>query len=100
MHSPFQDAIYKGAHGLSRILYVSVLIAMQTEAAKMTQDEKPTAELVKVESAARTEGMRYIFIDKEPEKCVVRKLDFHIMPILMALCKSSAEAGLSGRRGD
>jgi hypothetical protein len=53
----------------------------------MTEDEKPTAELAQVESFAATEGMRYVFIDKELDKRVVRKLDFHIMPILMALCK-------------
>jgi hypothetical protein len=56
-------------------------------AAKMTQDEKATAEPAQVENSAPTEGMRYVFIDKELEKRVVRKLDFHIMPILMALCK-------------
>jgi hypothetical protein len=61
---------------------------MQIEAAKMTQDEKATAEPAQVESVAPTEGMRYVFIDKELEKRVVRKLDFHIMPILMALCIS------------
>jgi len=40
VNSSFQDVIYKGAHALSRTQYVSVLIAMQTEAAEMTQDEK------------------------------------------------------------
>jgi hypothetical protein len=55
-------------------------------AAKMTQDEKATAEPAQVESSAPTEGMRYVFIDKELEKRVVRKLDIHIMSTLMALC--------------
>ncbi len=53
--------------------------------------EKPPAELAQVESAAPTEGMRYVFIDKEQERRVVRKLDLHILPILMALCKSPLE---------
>jgi hypothetical protein len=66
----------------------------------MAQDEKPTAELTQVESAAPTESTRYVFIDKEPGKRAVRKLDFHIMPILMALCTFPAEADPHGRVGD
>jgi hypothetical protein len=70
------------------------------EGAKMTEAEKPAVELAQVESAAPSEGMRYVFIDKEQEKRVVRKQDFHILPIFMALCKFSLEVDTERRRGD
>jgi hypothetical protein len=34
------------------------------------------------------QGMRYIHIDPTLQKRVVRKLDFNLMPMVMALCKS------------
>jgi len=47
---------------------------MQIEAAKMTQDEKPTSGLARLESAIPVKGMRYVFVDKELEKRVMRML--------------------------
>jgi hypothetical protein len=66
----------------------------------MTEAEKPAVKLAQIESAAPTEGMRYVFIDKEQEKRVVRKLDFHILPIFMALCQFSLQVDMRRRRED
>ena len=49
---------------------------------------------------AQIEGMQYVFIDKEQEKRVVRKLDCHILPIFMALCKFSLQVDMKRRRED
>jgi hypothetical protein len=35
------------------------------------------------------QGMRYVHIDPALQKRVVRKLDFNLMPMVMALCKST-----------
>jgi hypothetical protein len=66
----------------------------------MREAGKPAVELAQVESAAPTEGMRYVFIDKEQEKRVVRKRDFHILPIFVALCKFYLEVDMKRRRED
>lgn len=50
-------------------------------------DVEKTNALELVESTAPPEGLRYVHIDPEMQKKVVRKLDLHLMPILMALCE-------------
>jgi hypothetical protein len=50
------------------------------------------ADIEKTEPASQTEGnapqgMRYAHIDQTVQRRVVRKLDFNLMPIVMAMCK-------------
>ena len=46
------------------------------------------ATAIHVEGDAALHGMRYLHIDVELQKRVVRKLDWNIMPIVIALCMS------------
>ena len=49
-----------------------------------TSEKNATA--IHVEGDATLHGMRYLHIDEELQKRVVRKLDWNIMPIVLALC--------------
>jgi hypothetical protein len=52
-------------------------------------DVEKTEAISQVEGNA-PQGMRYAHIDPVVQKRVVRKLDFNLMPMVMALCKSRA----------
>lgn len=53
-------------------------------------DEVEKAYEVQIESNnAGGGGQQPTAVDPAAEKRVVRKLDFHVVPLLMALCKSS-----------
>lgn len=54
---------------------------------EMTNVEKKD-ELSQIESAP-PQGMRYVHIDAAIQKRVVRKTDWNLMPLVMALCRSS-----------
>jgi hypothetical protein len=49
-------------------------------------DAEKTTEFAQVETAAPA-GVRYVHIEPSIQRRVVRKLDTHLMPLVMALCK-------------
>jgi hypothetical protein len=56
-------------------------------------DSEKVADVAQVEAPKASEvpeapqGYQYAHIDPEVQRRVVRKLDWHIMPLVMALCK-------------
>lgn len=58
-------------------------MASAEKAQELAQVEEPKG----AEIAEAPQGYQYVHIDPAVQRRVVRKLDWHIMPLVMALCK-------------